>query len=181
VKRQGSPAPGSKLQAILTIQLACLKITYPAEINTSSTLRYPHTAALSSPYLRSSQDRGRQDEAREPIFVIGDTASLADVGSTLPGVAPVAMQQGRYVAQIIRARTAGDTAETAFAYFDKGMLATIGRTYAIAHIGRLRLKGVVAWGAWMAVHIAYLIGSATDCWFCFSGPGLTSRRSVGLA
>jgi NADH dehydrogenase len=93
------------------------------------------------------------------IFVIGDTASLADVSTALPGVAPVAMQQGRYVAQAIRARVAGSAAaEPAFAYFDKGMLATIGRAYAVAHIGRLRLHGFVAWLVWMAVHILYLIG-----------------------
>jgi NADH dehydrogenase len=92
------------------------------------------------------------------IYVIGDTASLADAGSALPGVAPVAMQQGRYVARAIRARVAGSAPEPAFAYVDKGMLAVIGRAYAIAHIGRLRLHGFVAWVMWMAVHILYLIG-----------------------
>jgi NADH dehydrogenase len=92
------------------------------------------------------------------IYVVGDTASLADVGTALPGVAPVAMQQGRYVARAIRARVTGREAEPAFAYVDKGMLATIGRAYAVAHIGRLQLQGFVAWLVWMAVHILYLIG-----------------------
>jgi NADH dehydrogenase len=92
------------------------------------------------------------------IYVIGDTASLADVGTALPGVAPVAMQQGHFVARAIRARVAGRPAEPAFAYVDKGMLATIGRAYAIAHIGRLQLHGFVAWVVWMVVHILYLIG-----------------------
>jgi NADH dehydrogenase len=93
------------------------------------------------------------------IFAIGDTASLADVGSALPGVAPVAMQQGRYVARIIRARVAGETAaDTPFSYVDKGMLATVGRAYAIAHLGPVRLYGFAAWIVWMAVHILYLIG-----------------------
>ena len=92
------------------------------------------------------------------IFAIGDTASLADVGIALPGVAPVAMQQGRYVARVIRARVAGEAADTTFTYVDKGMLATVGRAYAIAHIGRMRLHGFAAWIVWMAVHILYLIG-----------------------
>ena len=92
------------------------------------------------------------------IFVIGDTASLADVGSALPGIAPVAMQQGSYVARVIRARVAGETADTPFSYVDKGMLATVGRAYAIAHIGPVRLHGFAAWIVWMAVHILYLIG-----------------------
>jgi NADH dehydrogenase len=92
------------------------------------------------------------------IFVIGDTASLADVGTTLPGVAPVAMQQGRFVAQAIRTRAAGRMELPAFSYVDKGMLATIGRAYAIAHVGKVRLCGFVAWVVWMGVHILYLIG-----------------------
>ncbi len=92
------------------------------------------------------------------IFVIGDTGTLANVGTALPGVAPVAMQQGRYVARAIRARVAGRPTESAFAYFDKGMLATIGRAYAVAHFGRVRLHGFVAWVVWMVVHILYLIG-----------------------
>ncbi len=92
------------------------------------------------------------------ILVIGDTASLAAVGPALPGVAPVAMQQGRYVARVIRARAVGETTDTPFSYVDKGMLATVGHTYAIAHIGRVQLHGLPAWIVWMAVHILYLIG-----------------------
>jgi NADH dehydrogenase len=91
------------------------------------------------------------------IYVIGDTASMADVGAALPGVAPVAMQQGRFVARAIRARVAGVPLEQTFVYFDKGMLATIGHAYAVAHIGKVRLHGFMAWLVWMAVHILYLI------------------------
>jgi NADH:ubiquinone reductase (H+-translocating) len=90
------------------------------------------------------------------IFVIGDAASLSDVGATLPGVASVAMQQGRYVAKVIRARVAGSAAEGPFAYFDKGMLATVGRAYAIANVRGVKLHGYAGWIAWLVVHIFYL-------------------------
>ena len=75
----------------------------------------------------------------------------------LPGVAPVAMQEGRYVAKAIRARLEGDTHEP-FRYHDKGNLATIGRAAAVADIGGIRLSGFVAWATWLLVHLWYLIG-----------------------
>lgn len=99
------------------------------------------------------------------IYVIGDTATTQGKdGKPLPGVAPVAMQQGRYVARALRRRIAqGDGAADAalskpFRYFDRGYLATIGRTYAVGSIGPLRLRGLLAWLGWSAVHITYLIG-----------------------
>jgi NADH dehydrogenase len=92
------------------------------------------------------------------IFVIGDTASVAEDGQPLPGVAPVAMQEGRYVASAIRRRLAGEQAIAPFHYWNKGNLATVGRSFAIADLGRLRLSGFIAWVAWLAVHIYYLIG-----------------------
>lgn len=99
---------------------------------------------------------------RPNIFIIGDTAAAQDKdGRPLPGVAPVAMQQGRYVARALRRRiAAGDPGAPLppFRYFDKGYLATIGRTYAIGSIGRLRLSGLPAWVVWSAVHISYLVG-----------------------
>ena len=97
---------------------------------------------------------------RPEIYVIGDTASVAGKdGQPLPGVAPVAMQQGRYVARALRRRIAGATAPAApFRYFDRGYLATIGRTYAVGVIGPLRLYGLLAWLGWSAVHITYLVG-----------------------
>ena len=92
------------------------------------------------------------------IFVIGDTASLSEQGKPLPGVAPVAMQQGRFVAETIRRRLKGDTAKKAFHYFDKGNLATVGRSFAIADLGPIKLSGFIAWITWLVVHIFYLIG-----------------------
>lgn len=95
------------------------------------------------------------------IFVIGDTCSFVQNGKPLPGVAPVAMQMGKYVADVIRLREEGaiDPKETPiFRYWDKGNLATVGRRFAVADIGRFKLKGVIAWFAWLVVHIFYLIG-----------------------
>jgi NADH dehydrogenase len=92
------------------------------------------------------------------IFVIGDTAHIMTSEKPLPGVAPVAMQQGRYVASVIRRRLKGDQAVRPFHYVDKGNLATVGRAFAIADIKHIHLSGFVAWVTWLVVHIFYLIG-----------------------
>ena len=91
------------------------------------------------------------------IFVIGDQAHLVQDDRPLPGVAPVAMQQGRHAATNILRAIEGKPL-LPFRYFDKGNMATIGRAKAIAEVGRLRLSGLVAWLAWLLVHILYLIG-----------------------
>jgi NADH:ubiquinone reductase (H+-translocating) len=92
------------------------------------------------------------------IFVIGDLALFTHQGGRpLPGVSPVAMQQGRYAARAILARLRGRTLPP-FRYFDKGMLAVIGRASAVADIAGLHLHGLVAWLVWCFVHIFYLIG-----------------------
>jgi NADH dehydrogenase len=97
---------------------------------------------------------------RPEVFAIGDMARVTDSGGevvALPGLAPVAMQQGRYVARLLRRRVEGeDTAP--FRYADKGNLATIGRSKAVAEIKGLRLSGFVAWATWLLVHLFYLIG-----------------------
>lgn len=92
------------------------------------------------------------------VFVLGDTASLEQDGKPLPGVAPVAMQQGRYVAGLIKQRVAGGGPEQPFHYVDKGSLATIGRSYAIVDLNGFKLTGLLAWVLWLVVHIYYLIG-----------------------
>lgn len=96
------------------------------------------------------------------IYVLGDTASAQDrKGQPLPGVASVAIQQGKYAAKAIIER-AGKRSPTApiapFRYYDRGYLATVGRNYAIGEIGPLQLSGFPAWFVWGGVHIAYLIG-----------------------
>lgn len=91
------------------------------------------------------------------IFVIGDMAHSAPGGAPLPGVAPVAIQQGKYVAGQIEARMAGGS-RPPFEYHDKGMLATIGRGHAIARINKLEFSGYLAWLVWLFVHIMQIVG-----------------------
>lgn len=93
------------------------------------------------------------------IFVVGDTASVAGKdGQPLPGLAPVAKQQGAYVARVLRARLAGKPAPPPFHYFNYGTMATIGRRSAVADFGWLRLDGTLAWLMWGLIHISFLIG-----------------------
>jgi NADH dehydrogenase len=98
------------------------------------------------------------------VFVIGDLATLKDEhGKLLPGVAPVAMQQGRYVAKVIREEVGSEAAPAsdsrpAFHYWDKGSLATIGRAAAVAEFGRIHISGFIAWLSWLFIHILFLIG-----------------------
>lgn len=89
------------------------------------------------------------------VFAIGDMVRVGPV--TLPGVAPVAMQQGRYAARVVEARLEGRPTKP-FRYRDKGNLATIGRASAVADIRGLHLSGFLAWMAWLVVHLFYLIG-----------------------
>lgn len=92
------------------------------------------------------------------VFVIGDMARFpGGDGEPLPGVAAVAMQQGRYVGRLVRERLAGRAAGP-FRYRNKGSLAVIGRAAAVADLGRLHVSGFVAWLLWVFVHIMYLIG-----------------------
>jgi NADH:quinone reductase (non-electrogenic) len=96
--------------------------------------------------------------ARPHIFAIGDTASCPGAdGRPLPGVAPVAKQQGAYVARLIAARTRGKQIAP-FRYKDYGMLATIGRKRAVVEMGDLKLSGFPAWLLWCFAHIYFLIG-----------------------
>src|SRR5271169_4619245 len=111
------------------------------------------------------------------VFVIGDLAAVKDEhGKMVPGVAPVAIQQGRFVAKLIRREIQSPDAAAAppfsrssregrdvdfrppFHYWDKGSLATIGRAAAVAEFGRIHISGFVAWLAWLFVHILFLIG-----------------------
>jgi NADH:ubiquinone reductase (H+-translocating) len=94
------------------------------------------------------------------VFALGDMVRVADAsgaGVELPGVAPVAMQQGRYAARVVRDRLRG-RATPPFHYLDKGNLATIGRAKAVADVRGLRLSGLPAWITWLVVHLFYLIG-----------------------
>lgn len=92
------------------------------------------------------------------IFVIGDDASVIQRGKLLPGLAPVAIQEGQYVASVIADQVADKPSQRAFRYHSKGVLATVGRSYGVVRMGRLRLTGLPAWLMWLFVHIFFLIG-----------------------
>ena len=92
------------------------------------------------------------------IFVIGDTAHVEQDGRPLPGVAPVAKQQGAYVGRVIAARIAGKRGPDSFRYRGMGSVATIGSNSAVAQFGALRFSGRLAWLLWGAAHIYFLIG-----------------------
>ncbi|RMB02913.1 NAD(P)/FAD-dependent oxidoreductase [Eilatimonas milleporae] len=107
---------------------------------------------------RAPVGAGLRPAGLDDIFIIGDTALAHDAaGRPLPGIAPVAKQQGAYVAGSIAARVAGKPAPAPFRYRDRGQLATIGRKAAVIAFGRLRLKGWLAWWLWGIAHIYFLI------------------------
>ena len=104
-----------------------------------------------------------QDDLTVPghpeIFVIGDTATFEQDGKPLPGVAQVAMQQGRYAGRAIRRRLAGRSPKGPFRYFDKGTMAVVGKGYAVLETGRVHVSGPLAWLVWAAVHLEFLAES----------------------
>ncbi|MBQ0822032.1 NAD(P)/FAD-dependent oxidoreductase [Microvirga sp. HBU67558] len=123
-------------------------------------------ASLAGRWLGAETDRaGRVRVAPDlsvpghpQIFVIGDTAHVLDMdGKPLPGVAPVAKQEGKYLAKLIRTRVAGGDLPP-FRYRDPGALVTIGRKRAVVQFRRLRLSGYLAWWLWSLAHIYFLIG-----------------------
>jgi NADH dehydrogenase len=120
----------------------------------------PLARTLGAPLDAMGRVRVRPDlsvPGHPELFVVGDLANVEYHGEPIPGVAPAANQEGRHAARQILRTLRGDEREP-FAYFDKGMLATIGRNHAVAAFGPLRFGGVVAWLLWLFVHILYLVG-----------------------
>lgn len=121
----------------------------------------PLTRTLGVPLDRAGRvlvERDLSIPGHPEAFAIGDLcAFIAEDGRPLPGLAPVALQQGRAAARNVLRRLAGEPTE-AFRYRDRGSMATIGRAAAVAVVGRLRLSGLPAWLAWLFVHIMFLIG-----------------------
>jgi NADH dehydrogenase len=125
----------------------------------------PLTAALGAPLGPGGRVRVAPDcslPGHPEVFVIGDAAWLRDplTGTPVPGVSQGAMQMGRYVARVIDAELRGRPGARArpFRYHDLGSMATVGKSRAVAEIGRLHFGGLMAWLAWMALHITVLIG-----------------------
>jgi len=124
-------------------------------------------ASPAAQWLKAEADRAGRVKVAEDlsvsalpdVFAIGDTAlSNGWDGKPVPGLAPAAKQQGRYVASIIKARIEGRPPPAPFRYRHAGSLATIGRQAAVADLGRLRLSGALAWWVWGVVHILFLSG-----------------------
>ncbi len=124
--------------------------------------------SLAGKWLNAETDRaGRvriQNDLTVPghpeIFVVGDTASLDQNGKPLPGLAQVAMQQGRYAAKLIHNRIVGNPPPSPFNYFDKGSMAVVGEGFAVLQSGKVRISGLVAWLVWAAVHLQFLATSS---------------------
>jgi NADH:quinone reductase (non-electrogenic) len=135
-------------------RIASHTVLWTAGVTPSSAAQWLKTEADHAGRVRVLPDLSVP--GRPEIFVVGDTASLDQGGKPLPGVAQVAMQQGRYVGRSIAARVAGQAPPLPFHYFDKGNMAVIGRNFAILESGRAHLSGFIAWLAWAAIHIMFL-------------------------
>jgi len=113
--------------------------------------------ACVGPYLNVADSRG--------VFVVGDAATLLQDGRPLPGVAQVAIQQGRYIGKFIARELGGGKPLRPFRYFDKGNMAVIGKNFAIMESGRIQLAGFIPWFIWAFIHVMFL-------------PQLQNRRRV---
>jgi len=117
----------------------------------------PLTAALGVPTDRAGRITPNPDlslPGHPDIFVAGDLVSMKDCdGQAVPGVAPAAVQMGAHVAKILKSGT-----RPPFDYFDKGMMAIIGKNYAVVKAGKMKLQGFIAWLAWLFIHIIFLVG-----------------------
>jgi NADH dehydrogenase FAD-containing subunit len=116
------------------------------------------------------------------IFVVGDTASLVQGGRPLPGVAQVAMQQGRYAGKLIHRRITRKSAPKPFRYFDKGNMAVAGKGFAVLQSGKIHISGFLAWLAWAAVHLQFLAQSnlRVSVFFQWVWTYLTGQRGSRL-
>jgi len=116
------------------------------------------------------------------IFVLGDTASLDQSGKPLPGVAQVAIQQGRYAGKLIRSTITGSATPVPFRYFDKGNLAVVGKGFAVLQSGKVHLSGSLAWLVWAAVHIQFLAqwGTRISVFLQWMWTFLTGQRGSRL-
>jgi NADH:ubiquinone reductase (H+-translocating) len=148
------------------------------------------TPSAAGKWLKATTDKaGRvrvQPDCSVPehpeVFVIGDTVSLDQGGKPLPGVAQVAMQQGRYVGDVIEKRENGHASPAPFRYFDKGNMAVIGRGFAILDSRVVKMSGLLAWMAWALIHILFLpaLGNRLRVWTQAMWSYFTRQRSSQL-
>jgi NADH:ubiquinone reductase (H+-translocating) len=129
-------------------------VIWTAGVTPSPAGRWLGAATDHSGRVRILNDLTVPDHPR--IFVVGDTASLDQGGKPLPGVAQVAIQQGRYAGKLIRSRVKGSTTPAPFRYFDKGNMSVVGKGFAVLQSGKLCVSGLLAWLAWAVVHLGFL-------------------------
>jgi NADH dehydrogenase FAD-containing subunit len=161
-------------------RIACRTVIWTAGVTPS-----PAGTWLNAPTDKAGRVRVQPDcsvPGHPEVFVIGDTASLEQDGKPLPGVAQVAMQQGRFVGKVITKRETGRAAPPSFRYFDKGNMAVIGRGCAILDAGFVKLSGFPAWLAWACIHIAFLPapGNRWRVWTQWLWSYCTRQRSSQL-
>jgi len=116
------------------------------------------------------------------IFVVGDTAAFEQDGKPLPGVAQVAMQQGRYAGRLIHKRITGSKTPAPFRYFDKGNMAVVGKGFAVLQSGKIQASGLGAWLIWAFVHLQFLAttGLRVSVFLQWIWTFLTGRRGSQL-
>jgi NADH dehydrogenase len=125
----------------------------------------PLTRELGCPVERDGRLKVNPDlslPGHPEVFAIGDLAAVTqENGKPVPGVSPAAMQMGKHVARLLTDEIhfgRGAAVRPAFKYWDKGTMATIGRSKAVAEIGRFKFSGLTAWLAWLLVHLVFLVG-----------------------
>jgi NADH dehydrogenase FAD-containing subunit len=135
-------------------RIASKTVIWTAGVTGSPAAKWLHAETDHAGRVRIRPDLSLPDHPE--IFVLGDTASLEQDGKPLPGVAQVAMQQGRYAANLIRRKLTGKTAPAPFRYFDKGNLAVVGKNFAVLESHKVKLSGFPAWVVWAGVHLQFL-------------------------
>lgn len=178
---------GQPVKAIDDAHVVIGDVTIPSRtvIWTAGVTPSPAGKWLNTPTDKAGRVRTQPDcsvPGHPEVFVVGDTASHDQDGKPLPGVAQVAMQQGRYVGKVIDNRETGRPAPPPFRYFDKGNMAVIGRGFAIVDSRFAKMSGLPAWLAWAFIHILFLpaFGNRLRVWTQAMWSYFTRQRSSQL-
>jgi NADH dehydrogenase len=135
-------------------RIECATVLWTAGVAPAPILKELHSQTDRAGRIRVSPN---MEVPEQPgIFVVGDAAALSQDGRPLPGVAQVAIQQGRYVGRLVRARIEGRTSTRPFRYFDKGNMAIVGRNFALLESRWLRTSGYLTWIIWGSIHLLFL-------------------------
>lgn len=135
-------------------RIPCKTVIWTAGVNASSLARQLKAETDKAGRVRINNDLTIPNHPE--VMVIGDLAAMSQNGKPLPGVAQVAIQQGKYAGKLIRSRVSGGKVPAPFRYFDKGSLAVVGRNFAVLEIGKFQISGFLAWVIWAAIHLLYL-------------------------